>query len=142
MNDKWARLILISLLILGLSVLVSGEDSRKIAAVKISSEIKIDGDLSDEAWKNIESIRDFIQFSPHHGEPSFLNTEVKIAYDSSSIYFAFYCADPDAGNISASVTTFSGSLSSNVIVLLCLGNNPVKILAALALVHEVTVYAF
>ena len=113
MNKRFKPLILLSLLMLSLSTGVWGEEVRKTSAVKIAAAINIDGDLSDEAWKKIEPIAGFIQFEPHHGQPSTLKTEVKIAYDDKAIYFAFYCVDPDPGNISASITKRDGDITED-----------------------------
>jgi len=97
-------LFFISLMIASFALESRGAEVRKTQAIKVSSPVKIDGNLSDEAWENIDPIRGFIQFSPFHGEPSPLKTEVKIAHDDESIYFAFYCIDRDPENISASIT--------------------------------------
>ena len=66
---------------------------RNIPAIKISGSIKIDGNLDDEAWKNIESTGDFITFSPVFGKVSTRNTKVKIAYDNTAIYIGAYLYD-------------------------------------------------
>ncbi len=108
MRKRFGPFILLSLLVLSLSTGVWGDEIRKTSAIKIATAINVDGDLSDEVWKKIEPITGFIQFEPHHGQPSTLKTEVKIAYDDKLIYFAFYCMDPDPGNISASITKRDG----------------------------------
>lgn len=69
---------------------------RNLAAVKISSAIKIDGNLDDVAWKNIRPVSDFITVSPVYGLPSKRNTQVKIAYDNSAIYVSAYMYDNPA----------------------------------------------
>lgn len=113
MKNRCGPFILTILLMLSSSTGVWGEEVRKTSAVKIAAAINIDGDLSDEAWKKIEPITGFIQFEPHHGQPSTLKTEVKIAYDDRAIYFAFYCVDPDPGNISASITKRDGDITED-----------------------------
>ena len=104
MKNVWVRLLFFSILIVSYASNSSGAEVKKIQAVKISTPIKIDGDLSDEGWKSIEPINRFIQFTPFNGEASLLKTEVKIVYDDESIYFAFYNVDLDPENISASAT--------------------------------------
>jgi hypothetical protein len=69
---------------------------KSIPAVKINIPIKIDGNLDDEGWKNIEPAGDFITFSPAYGNPSARNTKVKIAYDNSAIYIGAYMYDQPA----------------------------------------------
>ena len=66
---------------------------RSIPAVKINQPIKIDGNLDDEAWKNIEPTGNFITFSPVFGKISTRNTKVKIAYDNTAIYIGAYMYD-------------------------------------------------
>jgi len=66
---------------------------RSIPAVKIDQSIKIDANLDDEAWKNIEPVGDFITASPVYGNPSKRKTSVKIAYDNTAIYVGAYMYD-------------------------------------------------
>ena len=85
------RLIIPALLLILPSVLKA--QVRSIPAVKITSAIKIDGNLNDEAWKNIEPTGDFITVTPVPGKISTRNTKVKIAYDNSAIYIGAYMYD-------------------------------------------------
>lgn len=66
---------------------------RSIQAIKISQPIKIDGNLDDVAWNNIQSTGDFITVSPVFGNVSKRNTKVKIAYDNTAIYIGAYMYD-------------------------------------------------
>ncbi len=66
---------------------------RGISAVKIDQPISIDGDMNDEAWKNILSTGDFITATPVFGNVSKRKTEVKIAYDNTAIYIGAYLYD-------------------------------------------------
>ena len=56
---------------------------KKITAVKLEKAPKIDGNLDDDAWKNIPIAKDFIEFRPNNGkaEDADFKSEVKIAYD-------------------------------------------------------------
>ena len=69
---------------------------RSMPAIKINQQIKIDGNLDDEAWKNIEPAGDFITFSPVFGKVSTRNTKVRIAYDNTAIYVGAYMYDHPA----------------------------------------------
>lgn len=69
---------------------------RSMPAIKINEPIKIDGNLDDEAWKNIEPASDFITYSPVFGKVSKRNTKVKIAYDNTAIYVGAYMYDHPA----------------------------------------------
>ena len=86
-----ARLLIPALLLILPSVLKA--QVRNLPAVKITEVIKIDGNLDDEAWKNIEPTGDFITISPVFGKISTRNTRVKIAYDNSAIYIGAYMYD-------------------------------------------------
>ncbi|MBK6380286.1 MAG: carbohydrate binding family 9 domain-containing protein [Chitinophagaceae bacterium] len=85
------RLIILVLLCLFPSVIFA--QVRSIPAVKITTPIKIDGNLEDEGWKSIESTGDFITISPVFGKISTRNTKVKIAYDNTAIYVGAYMYD-------------------------------------------------
>ena len=85
------RFILTVSLSLLLSVVYS--QVKTLPAVKITQPIIIDGDLSDEAWKNIPATGDFITYSPHFGDLSSHKTTVKIAYDNDAVYVGAYMYD-------------------------------------------------
>ncbi len=76
---------------------------RSIPAIKINQSVKIDGNLDDEAWKNIEPTGDFITLSPVFGKTSTRITKVKIAYDNTAIYIGAYLYD-DPANIRKQLT--------------------------------------
>ena len=82
---------------------VSKAQVRSLPAIKINSSIKIDGNLDDEGWKNIEPVGDFITISPVFGKASKRNTKVKIAYDNTAIYIGAYMYD-DPSNIRKQLT--------------------------------------
>ena len=67
--------------------------SRSLPAIKLPNPVIIDGELTDEAWKNIPATGDFITFSPHFGNVSKHRTEVKIAYDDDAVYIGAYLYD-------------------------------------------------
>jgi len=94
---------LISLFFLYLIPSVTTAQVRSLPAIKIDQPVKIDGDLDDEAWKNIEATGDFITSSPVFGKASTHKTEVKIAYDNSAVYVAAYMYG-DPRNIRKQVT--------------------------------------
>ena len=66
---------------------------KSLPAVKITQPIKIDGELNDEAWKNVDAVGDFITFFPEPGKPSNLKTFVKITYDNEAVYVGAYMYD-------------------------------------------------
>lgn len=66
---------------------------KSLPAVKTSQPIKIDGNLNDAAWQNIEPTGNFITFSPVFGKASTHKTEVRITYDNVAIYVGAYMYD-------------------------------------------------
>ncbi len=81
--------ILLSLFYISLS------QSKRIEAVKTGKSIKIDGDMSDAAWKDAKPITDFITSTPVYGETPQQTTFVKILYDNVAVYvLAHMYTDP------------------------------------------------
>lgn len=61
----------------------------EVFASFIETAPKIDGDLSDDVWKDIPPITTFTQVWPSDGSLATEDTEVRIAYDKDNLYFAF-----------------------------------------------------
>ncbi len=57
--------------------------------------IKIDGKLDEEAWKQAQVLKDFIQNQPRTGEPASEPTEVRILFDNDNLYFGAFCFDSE-----------------------------------------------
>ena len=69
---------------------------KQLKAIRIDGAIKIDGDLSDPAWKEAPAAGDFFTYSPSIGDTSNYKTRVKTVYNDEAIYFgAFLYDDPD-----------------------------------------------
>src|SRR5215210_4203486 len=93
--------------------LVAGSQTKTIMAVKASQAPRIDGHLNDEAWQNAPIASDFIQNFPAYGEPSSVNTIVRILYDDDAIYVGAYMYD-DHSLIRKQITARDGEQSQNV----------------------------
>ena len=67
-------------------------------ATSVDTPPTVDGDLSDPVWQKAAVIDQFIQIVPDSGEPATERTEVRIVYDSDSLYIAAYVhyTDPTA----------------------------------------------
>jgi hypothetical protein len=67
---------------------------------KVQNAPKIDGELNDMVWSNLNIANNFSQISPNNGTPErqHQRTEVKICYDSKNIYFGVMMYDnaPDS----------------------------------------------
>ncbi|MEO6401170.1 MAG: DUF5916 domain-containing protein [Vicinamibacteria bacterium] len=77
----------------------SAEGRLTMAATKTESEIKLDGLLDEDIWQKAPAISGFVQSEPKEGEAATEDTEVRIAYDSDSIYIAAYCHDREPGKL-------------------------------------------
>lgn len=75
------------------------QEIRKFNAQRTEHSPKIDGELSDRAWKELKPATGFTEFKPVPGraEPQNHRTEVKIVYDNTAIYIAARMYDePDS----------------------------------------------
>lgn len=96
------KIILTLFFILNLHFFTFGQNpAKKTTAVKINSEIHLDGALDEPAWEEAPEAENFIQFEPARGKPSSMETRVKILYDEKFIYFGFICYDPEKEKIAA-----------------------------------------
>lgn len=78
--------------------------SKTAIAVRINEEIKIDGDLSESAWKKAIPISDFVQLEPYEGENPSEKTEVRILYNDKAIYLGFILYDSEPLKIVSRLT--------------------------------------
>ncbi len=70
---------------------------RTMTALRLSgdAEIVVDGRLLDEAWSRAQPATDFLQMEPLTGEAATERTEVRIAYDSRTLYMGVRCFDSE-----------------------------------------------
>jgi hypothetical protein len=66
---------------------------KTLDALRITSKIAIDGELSEDEWQLAKTATDFIQSSPHVGSAASHKTEVRILYDDYNIYIGAVCYD-------------------------------------------------
>jgi Domain of unknown function (DUF5916)/Carbohydrate family 9 binding domain-like len=93
----------LGLIFLLMYVLVFGQDAeffkpdphrRELKAIKIISNIKVDGVLDEPEWSLTVGATDFIQVEPYQGKPSKFGTIVKVLYNQKYLYFGIICKDP------------------------------------------------
>ena len=72
---------------------------RTINIEKINQEIKIDGNLKEGAWKQIEFEEGFTQNYPKTGQPATQKTVFKVLYDDNALYLGVILHDTDADSI-------------------------------------------
>ncbi len=61
--------------------------------------ILVDGHLSEEAWSKAPLVTGFVQRTPTEGAPATHQTEVRIAFDATSLYVAVNALDPEPDRI-------------------------------------------
>src|SRR6188768_3395779 len=66
---------------------------RQLQAIRNTSKLKIDGNLSDSAWKSASKMDSLVEFRPKVGavEEFGVRTETFLMYDDEGIYFGGYC---------------------------------------------------
>jgi hypothetical protein len=74
-----------------------GENTIK----RLSGDVVIDGDLSDEAWTNALRVDQFVEYWRGDNVAPPAATTAFMAYDDAAVYFAFRADDPRPGEIRA-----------------------------------------
>lgn len=84
----------------------SVKERKKITPTRITEAPKVDGILTDAAWKNTAIAKNFIMFRPDNGksEPDTHKTEVKIIYDDEAIYISAFMYDDNPSSIPLELT--------------------------------------
>ncbi|PHS67918.1 MAG: hydrolase [Flavobacterium sp.] len=77
------------------------QDKKSIVATRIEIPPKIDGIIDDEIWQSLPVANNFNMWQPgNEGTiPPEYQTEVKIAYDNTAVYFAVTMFDPNPDEI-------------------------------------------
>ena len=109
-NTRYRLVVCTTLLMTFVLILPGIGYGQNIKAKRITTLIKIDGTLDEEAWQEAESLTNFIQFEPVYNELSLYKTVVKVLYDEKKIYFGFDCKDPEPDKITAKITKRDGDL--------------------------------
>jgi len=78
------------------------------AFVEKASDIKIDGNIDETLWDNVEWDKEFTQHRPNNGEPSSQQTHFKILYDQSNLYVAIKCLDTEPDKIEKQLSRRDG----------------------------------
>ena len=81
----------------GLAVTQNGH--KVVRAVRITAAIKLDGELSEGAWREAEPADHFVQSEPLEGTQATEDTEVKILYNDDNLYIGVHCHDKEPGRI-------------------------------------------
>ncbi|MCH7525735.1 MAG: carbohydrate binding family 9 domain-containing protein, partial [Bacteroidetes bacterium] len=78
------------------------QEKKETTALRITSNIKINGQLDESIWETITAATGFKMLRPDNGPeaPSKYKTEVKVLYDDKTIYIGAILYDNDASAIS------------------------------------------
>lgn len=81
-------------------------EKKKISAVKITSSIRIDGELNEAEWQNVPVAKNFVMFDPDNGKPEKeeLRSEVKVLYDNDAVYIGATLFDNEPNKILKEIT--------------------------------------
>ncbi len=66
---------------------------KEIHAVRIQTNLHIDGKLDDAEWKLAKTVSNFVQVEPQQGEKANHDTEIRMLYNQSFLYIAAFCKD-------------------------------------------------
>ena len=87
--------------------------ARRIQALQVNDEIKIDGVLDEAPWSLAQPATDFRQERPTEGEAATEKTEVRVLFDHHNIYFGIRAFDSDATHINAREFVRDASFSND-----------------------------
>ena len=79
-----------------------------LTAIKVDRGPRIDGDLSDDAWRMAKVFTDFKMVFPNPGQEPTEKTELRILFDSANLYIGVYCHDSEPSRISANCMVHDG----------------------------------
>jgi len=77
---------------------------EEFTPLRTESPPVVDGRLDDIVWREAPYVSGFETWAPDYGKRMVGDTRVYMAYDGSSIYFAFEAYDPEPEKIKASIT--------------------------------------
>jgi hypothetical protein len=90
------------------------------AAVHVTGTIRIDGVLDEEAWRHATAIGPLMQADPDEGASAAEQTEVRVLFTESTLYFGILCRDRTPKAIVATQLTRDGDLESDDSVLIAI----------------------
>jgi len=77
------------------------QEISTITASFITEQIKLDGNLIEDAWRQAVHINNFIQREQVVGEAATEKTEIAILYDKNNLYIGIWCFQNDPNTIRA-----------------------------------------
>jgi uncharacterized protein DUF5916/cellulose/xylan binding protein with CBM9 domain len=101
----WAKGSLGPVLVIAGAAAALAEDRPRLEPVRVTTPPVIDGKLDDEVWRG-EALApsEWLTYNPLNGEKLPQATEVRAAYDSRYLYFAFRCLDAEPGRVRSTLS--------------------------------------
>ena len=87
--------------------------SPEVRAVRIAEPPRVDGILDEPFWREIPPVTGFLQREPVDGAAASENTELRIAYDESSLYFGLTLKDREPGRIRRAILERGGRIDKD-----------------------------
>lgn len=94
----------------------SRQGGKTLNAVPAEGPIKLDGFLTEAAWKNAEPLTDFTQREPNEGEAPTEKTEIRILFDEDNLYIGAVCYDSEPDRIVRKELMWDGDLEGDDII--------------------------
>jgi hypothetical protein len=113
-------LLAVSFFLAGTERSPATEGALVVCAGPVEGEIRLDGTLSEPAWRRAGVIPDLTQQDPRPGEPTPFRTEVRILVDDRNLYVGVRCFDPDPSAIAVHTMQRDGNLRGDQTVALVL----------------------
>jgi len=82
-------------------------------AVRTEEPVVLDGALDETAWSRPNAVTRFLQKDPREGAPASEATEVRILFDTRTIYFGILCRDSNPASIRATELRRDNSLNND-----------------------------
>ncbi|MHB9029640.1 MAG: carbohydrate binding family 9 domain-containing protein, partial [Candidatus Latescibacterota bacterium] len=95
------------------TISASAQNDKVIRACPTDTPIRLDGRLDEPAWKTAVPVSDFIQRELNEGSPPTEKTEVRILYNSASLYIGVICFDSEPDKIIHKELKWDGNLKSD-----------------------------
>jgi len=91
----------------------SEQPSRNATVTRITSEITVDGLLSEPVWGSAPKIGDLIQREPAPGTAPTETTEVTLLYDTNQLYIGVLCYDSQPQSVIGTQMARDGDLAND-----------------------------
>jgi len=101
-RPAWLSLTIAWILVIPTSAAQRTAEDRKTArAIPTETAIRVDGRLDESAWSTAPVVGRFLQKDPREGEPATEETEVRILYTRTGVFFGIRCFDSEPARILA-----------------------------------------